>query len=47
MDRKRIESEAQWVDWQHMQEQQDPIYDQFIAAYESHHLKNLMSLHYD
>jgi hypothetical protein len=40
-------SEAQWVDWQHMQEQKDLIYDQVIAACECHHLKNLMSIHYD
>jgi hypothetical protein len=45
--RRRIVSEAQWVDWQHMQEQQDLIYDQVIVACESHHLKNLMSIHYD
>jgi hypothetical protein len=30
-----------------MQEQQDQIYDQVIAGCESHHLKNLMSIHYD
>jgi hypothetical protein len=30
-----------------MEEQQDPIYDQVIAACESHHLKILMGIHYD
>jgi hypothetical protein len=47
MDRRKIVSEAQWVDWRHMEEQQDPIYDQVIAACESHHLKILMGIHYD
>jgi hypothetical protein len=30
-----------------MEEQQDPIYNQVIAAYESHHIKKLMGIHYD
>jgi hypothetical protein len=30
-----------------MEEQQDPIYNQVIAECESHHLKNLMGIHYD
>jgi hypothetical protein len=47
MDRRRIVSEAQWVDWHHMEEQQDPIYYQVIDACESHHLKILMGAHYD
>jgi hypothetical protein len=47
MDRRRIVSEAQWIDWEHMEAQQDPIYDQVIAACESHHLKILMGIHYD
>jgi hypothetical protein len=47
MDRRRIVSEAQWVDWLHMDSQQDPIYNQAIASCESHHLKNLMGVHYD
>jgi methionine aminopeptidase len=47
MDRRRIVSEAQWVDWHHMEEQQDPIYNQVITACESHHLKHLMGVHYD
>jgi hypothetical protein len=47
MDRKKIISEAQWVDWRHMEAQQDPIYDQVIAACERHHLKILMDIHYD
>jgi hypothetical protein len=47
MDRRRIMSEAQWVDWRHMEEQQHPIYDQVIATCESHHLKILMGAHYD
>jgi hypothetical protein len=32
MDRRRVVSEAQWIDWRHMEEQQDLIYDQVIAA---------------
>jgi hypothetical protein len=47
IERRRIVSEAQWVDWHHMEEQQDPIYNQVIAACESHHIKKLMSVHYD
>jgi hypothetical protein len=47
MEMRRIVSEAQWVDWHHMEEQQDPIYNQFIAACESHHIKKLMGVHYD
>jgi hypothetical protein len=46
MDR-RIVLEAQWVDWCHMEAQQDPIYNQVIAACENHHLKNLMGAHRD
>jgi hypothetical protein len=30
-----------------MEAQQDPIYNQVIAACETHHLKNLMGVHYD
>jgi hypothetical protein len=30
-----------------MEVQQDPIYDQFIAACETHHLKILMGIHYN
>jgi hypothetical protein len=30
-----------------MEEQQDPIYNQVIAACENHHIKKLMSVHYD
>jgi hypothetical protein len=47
MERRRIVSEAQWVDWYHMEEQQDPIYNQVIAACENHHIKKLMSVYYD
>jgi hypothetical protein len=47
MDRRRVVSEAQWIDWRHMKEGQDPIYDQVIAVCESHHLKILMGIHYD
>jgi hypothetical protein len=47
MDRSRIVLEAQWVDWHHMEEQQDRIHNQVIAACESHHLKHLMGVHYD
>jgi hypothetical protein len=47
MKRRRIVSEAQWVDWHHMEEQQDPIYNQVIAACERHHIKKLMGVHYD
>jgi hypothetical protein len=47
MDKKKIMSEAQWVDWRHMEAQQDSIYDQVIATCERHHLKILMGIHYD
>jgi hypothetical protein len=47
MERRRIVSEAQWVDWHHMEEQQDPIYNQVIAACENHHIRKLMGVHYD
>jgi methionine aminopeptidase len=47
MERWRIMSEAQWVDWHHMEEQHDPIYNQVIIACESHHIKKLMGVHYD
>jgi hypothetical protein len=47
MERRRIVSEAQWVDWHHMEEQQDPIYNQVITACENHHIKKLMGVHYD
>jgi hypothetical protein len=47
MVRRRIVSEAQWVDWSHMAEQQDPIFNQVIAAYESLHIKRTMKFHYD
>jgi hypothetical protein len=45
--RRRIVSEAQWVDWSHMAEQQDPIFNQIIAACESLHIKRIMEFHYD
>jgi hypothetical protein len=32
MVRRRILSKAQWVDWSHMAEQQDPIFNQVITA---------------
>jgi hypothetical protein len=47
MDRRMIVSEAQWVDWRHMEAQQDPICTQVITVCESHHLRNLMGVHYD
>jgi hypothetical protein len=47
MERRRIMSEAQWVDWHHLEDQQDTIYNQVIAACESHHIKKLMGVHYD
>jgi hypothetical protein len=47
MDMRKIMSEAQWVDWHHMEEQHDPIYDQVVATCESHHLKILMGAQYD
>jgi hypothetical protein len=40
-------SEAQWVDWSHMAEQQDPIFNQVITACESLHIKRIMEFHYD
>jgi hypothetical protein len=45
--RRRIVSEAQWMDWNHMAEQQDPIFNQVIATYESCHIKKIMSFHYN
>jgi hypothetical protein len=45
--RRRIVSEAQWVDWSHVAEQKDLIFNQVIASCESHHIKKLMSFHYD
>jgi hypothetical protein len=47
MVRRRIVSEAQWVDWTHMAEQEDPIFHQVIAACESLHIKRIMEFHYD
>jgi hypothetical protein len=47
MVRRKIVSEVQWVDWSHLIEQQDPIFNQLIAACESHHIKKLMGFHYD
>jgi hypothetical protein len=47
MEWRRVVSEAQWVDWHHIEEQQDPIYNQVIAACENHHIKKLMCVHYD
>jgi hypothetical protein len=44
---RRIVSEAQWVDWDHMAEQQDPIFNQVIATYENCHIKKLMGFHYN
>jgi hypothetical protein len=44
---RRIVSEAQWVDWSHMVEQQDPIFNQVIVACESHRIKRLMGFHHD
>jgi hypothetical protein len=47
MVRRRIVSEAQWVDWSHMAKQQDPIFNQVIAACESLHIKRIMEFYYD
>jgi hypothetical protein len=47
MVRRRIVSGAQWVDWNHMAEQQDPIFNQVIATCASRHIKKLMSFHYN
>jgi methionine aminopeptidase len=47
LERRRIMTEAQWVDWHHMEEEQDPIYNQVIVACESHHINKLMGVHYD
>jgi hypothetical protein len=38
VERRRIVSEAQWVDWHHMEEQQDHLYNQVIAACEGNAL---------
>jgi hypothetical protein len=45
--RRRIVSEAQWVNWSHMAEQHNPIFNQVIAACESFHIKRLMRFYYD
>jgi hypothetical protein len=47
MVRRRIVLEAQWVDWSHMAEQQDPIFNHVIAACQSLHTKRIMGFHYD
>jgi hypothetical protein len=47
MKMRRIMSKGQWVDWYHMEEQHDLIYNQVITACESHHIKELMGVHYD
>jgi hypothetical protein len=47
MVRRRIVSEAQWLDWSHMAEQQDPIFNHVIAACENLHIKRIMVFHYD
>jgi hypothetical protein len=35
------------VDWNHMTEQHDPIFNQVMIACESHHIKKFMSFHFD
>jgi hypothetical protein len=45
--RRRIVFEAQWLDWNHMAEQHDLIFNQVITACESHHINKLMSFHFD
>jgi methionine aminopeptidase len=47
MERRRIVSEAEWVDWHHIEDQQDLIYNQVITPCENHHIKKLMCIHYD
>jgi hypothetical protein len=47
MVRRRIVSEAQWVDCSHMTEQQDLIFNQVVVACESLHIKRIMEFHYD
>jgi hypothetical protein len=47
MVRRRIVSGAQWVDWNHMAEQQDPIFNQVIATCASRHINKLMTFHYN
>ena len=40
-------SEAQWVDWYHLESMESPIYDQVIATCERMHIKKLMAFKYD
>jgi hypothetical protein len=47
MVRRIFVSEAQWVDWSHMAEQQDSIFNQLIVACEIHQIKRIMGFHYD
>jgi hypothetical protein len=35
------------VDWNHMAEQHDPIFNQVITACESHHVRKLKGFHFD
>jgi hypothetical protein len=35
------------VDWDHMAEKKDPIFNQVIAACESRHIKKLKGFHYN
>jgi hypothetical protein len=44
---RSIVFKAQWVDWEHMTEQHDPIFNQVICSCESHHIKRLMCFHYN
>ena len=45
--KERPVSESQWVDWNHMANQNDPIFDQVIAACERTHIKRLMGFKFD
>jgi hypothetical protein len=47
MVRRRIVYETHWVDWNHMTEQQDPIFNHINVPCECHHIKKLMGFHYD
>jgi hypothetical protein len=45
--RKKHVSEAQWVDWSHMEQQDDPIFNQIMDSCTNLHIKELMGFKFD
>jgi hypothetical protein len=45
--RKKQVSEAQWVDWRHMVEQDNPIFNQVVAPCTNLHIKEIMGFKFD